>query len=66
MIEIIGFVLFAAAAAGVMMLKILMIRLDLGQAYFWLCAAMELFFLLAGWYLYRLSVRMLERGYDLG
>lgn len=66
LIEAAGFAFFAAAAAGVMLLKVLMIRLDLGQAYFWACAALELPFVLGGWYLYRLSVRLLERGYDLG
>lgn len=66
LIEGAGFSFFVAAAAGVALLKALLVRLVLGQAYFWLCMALELPVVLGGWYLYRLSVRLLERGYDLG
>lgn len=66
LIEAAGFALSGMAAAGVTLLKALLVRLALGQAYFWLCMALELPVVLGGWYLYRLSVRQLERGYDLG
>ena len=66
LIEGAGFALFGAAALGIRLLKILMMGLALGQACFWLCMALELPFVLGGWYLSRVSVRLLERGYDLG